>query len=73
MTTEVKDFKIDGESIIARSKERGEGDFIVGKKQEAIDKFDALEMPKPDKTRINRWDFFTVSSPVVNSEVFESL
>ena len=73
MTTEVKDFKIDGESIIARSKERGEGDFIVGKKQEAIDKFDALEMPKPDKTRINRWDFFTVSSPVVNSEVYESL
>ncbi|MFC3900242.1 Fe-S cluster assembly protein SufD [Aliicoccus persicus] len=73
MTTEVKDFKLDGESIIARSKERGEGDFIVGKKQEAIDKFDALEMPKPDKTRINRWDFFTVSSPVVNSEVYESL
>ena len=73
MTTEVKDFKLDGESIIARSKERGEGDFIVRKKQEAIDKFDALEMPKPDKTRINRWDFFTVSSPVVNSEVYESL
>lgn len=73
MTTEVKDFKLDGESIIARSKERGEGDFIVSKKQEAIDKFDDLEMPKPDKTRINRWDFFTVSSPVVNSEVYESL
>lgn len=73
MTTEVKEFMLDGESIIKRATERGEGDFIIGKKQEAIEKFDALEMPKPDKTRINKWDFFSVSEPVVNGEVYDSL
>lgn len=73
MKTEVKEFNLDGESIIKRATERGEGDFFINKKKEAIDKFDTLEMPKPDKTKITGWDFFSVSKPVVDGDVYDSL
>lgn len=30
-------------------------------------------MPKPDKTKITGWDFFSVSKPVVDGDVYDSL
>lgn len=73
MATDLNEFVINRDGIIARAKERGESDLLISKKEEALDKIDGLDMPKPDKTKINKWDFFTVSKPVTDGAVYDSL
>lgn len=73
MTTESQEFIINADEVINRASERGESELLVSKKKEALDKFESLQMPKPDKTKINKWDFFTVTQPVVDSAVYNSL
>lgn len=73
MATDVNEFVINADEVISRAKERGESELLIRKKQEALDKIESLEMPKPDKTKLNRWDFFTVTQPVTDSSVYGSL
>ncbi|WP_017547942.1 Fe-S cluster assembly protein SufD [Salinicoccus carnicancri] len=73
MATDVNEFVINADEVIARAKERGESELLISKKQEALDKIESLEMPKPDKTKLNRWDFFTAAQPVTDSSVYGSL
>lgn len=73
MTTESQEYTINADEVMNRVAERGEAELLINKKREALDKFDSLPMPKPDKTKINKWDFFTVSKPVVDSDVYHSL
>lgn len=73
MTTESQEFIINADEVINRATERGESDLLISKKKEALEKFNNLDMPKPDKTKITKWDFFTVSKPVVDSPVYDSL
>ncbi|AKG73267.1 Fe-S cluster assembly protein SufD [Salinicoccus halodurans] len=73
MATDVNEFVINADEVISRAKERGESELLISKKQEALDKIESLEMPKPDKTKLNRWDFFTVTQPVTDSSVYGSL
>lgn len=73
MTTESKEFVINADEIMDRAQERGESEFLISKKKEALDKLESLDMPKPDKTKISKWDFFSVSEPVVDSPVYNSL
>jgi Fe-S cluster assembly protein SufD len=73
MTTESQEYTINADEVMNRAAERGEAELLINKKREALDKFDSLPMPKPDKTKINKWDFFTVSKPVVDSDVYHSL
>ncbi|GAA3733478.1 Fe-S cluster assembly protein SufD [Salinicoccus jeotgali] len=73
MATDLNEYVINADEVLSRAKERGESELLISKKKEALDKIEALEMPKPDKTKINRWDFFTNSKPVVDSDVYSSL
>lgn len=73
MTTESQEFIINADEVINRATERGESDLLISKKKEALEKFNNLDMPKPDKTKITKWDFFTVSKPVVDSPVYDGL
>lgn len=73
MATDVNEFVINADEVISRAKERGESELLIRKKQEALDKIESLKMPKPDKTKLNRWDFFTVTQPVTDSSVYGSL
>lgn len=73
MTTESQEFIINADEVINRASERGESELLISKKKEALDKFESLPMPKPDKTKINKWDFFTATKPVVDSAVYNSL
>ncbi|MHC0553063.1 Fe-S cluster assembly protein SufD [Salinicoccus sp. CNSTN-B1] len=73
MATDLNEYVINADEVLSRAKERGESELLISKKKEALDKIETLEMPKPDKTKINRWDFFTNSKPVVDSDVYGSL
>lgn len=73
MATELNAFELNKEEIIANANARGESEFLIGQRKEAVEKFDSLEMVKPDKTKVDKWDFFNVSSPVVESDTYNSL
>ena len=73
MATVSNEYIINADEVIQRATERGESDFLINKKREALETIENLEMPKPDKTNIKRWDFFTMAEPVVDSSVYNSL
>ncbi|MEK4554563.1 Fe-S cluster assembly protein SufD [Jeotgalicoccus sp. FSL K6-3177] len=73
MATELNAFELNKEEIIAAANNRGESEFLLGKRKKAVEQFDSLDMIKPDKTKVDKWDFFNVTSPVVESSTYNSL
>lgn len=73
MATELNAFELNKEEIIAAANNRGESEFLLGKRKEAVEQFDSFDMIKPDKTKVDKWDFFNVTSPVVESSTYNSL
>lgn len=73
MATVSNEYIVNADEVIQRATERGESDFLINKKKEALELIENIDMPKPDKTNIKRWDFFTMSEPVVDSSVYNSL
>lgn len=73
MTTELNAFELNKEDIIADATARSESEFLISKRKEAVEKFDSLDMIKPDKTKVDKWDFFNISSPIVESSTYNTL
>ncbi|MCC4722549.1 Fe-S cluster assembly protein SufD [Salinicoccus sp. RF5] len=73
MATEVNEYVINADEVISRAESRGESELLISKKKEALEQIESLDMPKPDKTKLNKWDFFTVSQPVTDSATYSSL
>lgn len=73
MTTELNAFELNKEDIIADATARSESEFLISKRKEAVEKFDSLDMIKPDKTKVDKWDFFNITSPVVESSKYNTL
>ncbi|MCK1976310.1 Fe-S cluster assembly protein SufD [Jeotgalicoccus huakuii] len=73
MTTELNAFELNKEDIIADATARSESEFLISKRKEAVEKFDSLDMIKPDKTKVDKWDFFNITSPVVESSTYNTL
>ena len=73
MTTELNAFELNKEDIIADATARSESEFLISKRKEAVEKFDSLDMIKPDKTKVDKWDFFNITSPVVESSTYNML
>lgn len=67
------EFVINKDEILEASKAREESAFLTEKRTEALDKLNSLDMIKPDKTRVSKWDFFTVTDQFVESEAFGSI
>ena len=42
MATELNAFELDKEDIIAKANARGESEFLIGKRKEAVEQFDSL-------------------------------
>jgi Fe-S cluster assembly protein SufD len=72
MTTETK-LPFDKEYVASFSKEKGEPAWLGDLRLKAIENAETLPMPRPDKTRIDKWNFTQFSSHTVESQIFNSL
>jgi Fe-S cluster assembly protein SufD len=72
MTTETKlPFNVD--FVSSFSKEMGEPAWLEAFRLKALSNVDTLPLPRPDKTKIDKWNFTQINSHIVKSEAFTSL
>lgn len=72
MTTETK-LPFDMDYVRSFSKEMGEPAWLEELRVNALNHFETLPMPRPDKTKIDKWNFTQFSRHHVKSESFPSL
>lgn len=72
MTTEIK-LPFDKEYVSSFSKEMGEPEWLTTLRLEALENVEALPLPRPDKTKIDKWNFTQFEKHIVKSEDFTSL
>jgi len=72
MTVDTK-LPFDQEYISSYSKELGEPDWLKQLRIDALAKANNLPMPKPDKTKIDKWNFTQMNKHVVESNKLNSL
>ncbi|WP_170008075.1 Fe-S cluster assembly protein SufD [Bacillus fonticola] len=71
MTLETKKFDQDYVAKFAES--RGEPAWFQGFRKEALELAETLPLPRPDKTKIDKWDFTNFRSHTVTSAPYETL
>ncbi|QOR66098.1 Fe-S cluster assembly protein SufD [Cytobacillus suaedae] len=71
MTIDTKSF--DQDYVSNFSKELGEPGWLLDLRLQALAKVEELPMPKPDKTKIDKWNFTQFKNHVVKSAPFTSL
>lgn len=72
MTTETK-LPFDKEYVSSFSKENGEPSWLEELRLTALANVDVLPMPRPDKTKIDKWNFTQFNLHKTKSEPFTSL
>ncbi|WP_433744218.1 Fe-S cluster assembly protein SufD [Falsibacillus pallidus] len=72
MTVDTK-LPVDQEYVSSFSKEQGEPEWFASLRTEALAKANELPMPKPDKTKIDKWNLTQFSNHYVKSEKYASL
>ncbi|UAC47731.1 Fe-S cluster assembly protein SufD [Bacillus aquiflavi] len=72
MTIETK-LPFDKEYVASFSKEKDEPAWFTELRLQALEKAEQLPMPKPDKTKIDKWNFTQFKNHVVSSNRYESL
>ncbi|MFD1737725.1 Fe-S cluster assembly protein SufD [Bacillus salitolerans] len=72
MTLETK-LPFDQEYIRNYSKELGEPGWLLDLRLQAFSLFEGLELPKPDKTKIDNWNFTSFKNHVVKGESIQSI
>ncbi|WP_050616286.1 Fe-S cluster assembly protein SufD [Bacillus testis] len=72
MTTELK-LSIGKDAVSAYSKQNNEPSWLTELREDAFEKAASLEMPKPDKTKINSWNFTDFPAHAVESSVYGSI
>ncbi|MDT4049587.1 Fe-S cluster assembly protein SufD [Staphylococcus arlettae] len=71
MTTET--LNISEAQLVEYSQAHIEPSWMTELRREALKLTETLEMPKPDKTKINRWDFDSFKQHETTGEVYSSL
>ncbi|WP_223591953.1 Fe-S cluster assembly protein SufD [Neobacillus bataviensis] len=72
MTTETK-LPFDKGFVSSFSKETGEPAWFAELRLKALDYFEEVPMPRPDKTKIDKWNFTQFDQHVVKSAAYTSL
>jgi Fe-S cluster assembly protein SufD len=72
MTLETK-LPFDQDYIRNYSKELGEPEWLTDLRLQALSQVEALPLPKPDKTKIENWNFTSFQNHVVKSEAVQSI
>ena len=71
MTTET--LNISEAQLVEYSQAHNEPSWLTELRKEALQLTETLEMPKPDKTKITRWDFDSFKQHETKGNVYESL
>lgn len=72
MTTETR-LPFEKEYVESFSKQKGEPSWLGELRIKALENAETLPMPRPDKTKIDKWNFTQFSSHTVESQAFTSL
>lgn len=72
MTTEIK-LPFDKEYVSSFSKEMGEPEWLTALRLAALENVDTLPLPRPDKTKIDKWNFTQFDKHIVKSDDFPTL
>ena len=72
MTVETK-LPVEQEYLDSFSKGLGEPEWFSGLRANALTKAGELELPKPDKTKITKWNFTEFKQHTVDSKPYENL
>ncbi|MEH7548714.1 MULTISPECIES: Fe-S cluster assembly protein SufD [Bacillaceae] len=72
MTTETK-LPVDQEFVRSFSKEMNEPAWFEEFRLKALNEFEQLSMPRPDKTKIEKWNFTQFQQHTVKSDAYPSL
>lgn len=72
MTTEIK-LPFDKDYVSSFSKDMGEPAWLTELRLNALANAESLPMPRPDKTKIDKWNFTQFEKHIVGSEDFTSL
>lgn len=72
MTIDTK-LPFDKDFVSAFSKEKNEPSWLKEFRLEALSNADSLPMPRPDKTKIDKWNFTKFNRHFVNSQPYASL
>ena len=72
MTIDTK-LPFDMDFVNSFSKENGEPAWLLELRQEALNLADSLPMPRPDKTKIDKWNFTEFTQHTVKSAPYASL
>ena len=71
MTTEI--LNISEEQLVDYSKAHNEPSWMTQLRQKALKLTETLEMPKPDKTKLRKWDFDSFKQHEVKGQSFSNL
>lgn len=72
MTVETK-LSFTAEDVRSFSEAKGEPTWFAELRERALAEVETLDMIKPDKTNVTKWDFFTVGQHTVESDTYASL
>lgn len=72
MTVETK-LPYDKDYIVQFSQDRNEPDWMKTLRLQALEQADSLDMPKPDKTKIDRWNFSRFNPNYAEGHAISSL
>ncbi|TFE03812.1 Fe-S cluster assembly protein SufD [Jeotgalibacillus salarius] len=72
MTTQTK-LPVDQQTVQAFSEKNGEPGWLSSLRLDALAKAEELPLPKPDKTKIDKWNFTQFTHHTVESDVYASL
>lgn len=72
MTTETK-WPFDQEYIASFSKEMSEPEWLTELRLQSLEKAEDLPLPRPEKTKISKWNFTQFEKLLVKSDVFSSV
>ncbi|MDG5471748.1 Fe-S cluster assembly protein SufD [Jeotgalibacillus sp. ET6] len=72
MTTQTN-LPVDQQTVEAFSQRNGEPNWLSSLRLDALAKADDLPLPKPDKTKIAKWNFTQFANHTIDSEVYGSV
>lgn len=72
MTIDTK-LSFDQDYVRGLSTKNGEPNWLLDLRLQALDKLEELPMPRPDKTKIDKWNFFQFTNHVVESAPYSSI